>query len=96
MRLQASGLRRRGLARLSLLDAQLMLAIDDEDAGGDDDDGADQHGHARHVAEDEVGDNAAEQDRRIFERRDGGDIGMAVTFRQQDLRDAAAKPAAIR
>src|SRR5262245_38729532 len=82
--------RRRGdLARLAPLEAERVLAPDDEEPGPHDDRGTNQHFDRRHVLEDDVADDQREQERSVFERRDDRDVGSAIGFGEKDLADAA-------
>jgi hypothetical protein len=68
-----------------------MLAQDDEDPGADHDRRSGEHGPCRNIAEDEVADEDAEDDRGVFERGDRGDVGVAVALGEQDLAEPAAE-----
>src|SRR6478735_4168339 len=56
---------------ISALQTEPVFAVNDVDTGRDDDSGADHHVAAGHVAKDNIAEDATEQNRRIFEWRDG-------------------------
>src|SRR5690606_8748941 len=70
-------------------ETEAVLAPDDEEAGADDEGSARKHGECRYLGEDPVAEGKSKQHRRVVERRDHRDVGIAVAFGEEHLAEAA-------